>query len=55
MLGNIALGGTDQFDDILDAALLVAKHAQYLQPQGMRHRLERPRRLFNMFVAFDKF
>lgn len=54
MLRNIALRGTDLFDDILHADFLISQYAQDLQPQRMGNCLECTRRLLDMFVVFDQ-
>jgi hypothetical protein len=42
MLGDVALGGSDRVDDVLNTDFLVADDAEDLQPQRMGNRLERP-------------
>jgi len=55
MLGNIALGGADAFDDTLHTDLPIPQHAQYLQAQRMRHGLHGAGRLFDVFFLIDQF
>ena len=54
MLRDIALRRTDRIDNLLHTGLLVANHAQYLEAQGMRNRLERTRCLFDMLLFVDE-
>jgi len=54
VLGNVALGGADRFDDVLNAHLIVTKHAQDLQPERVGNGLQCPRRGFDMFFLVDQ-
>lgn len=50
MLGNIALRCANLLDDVLHADFFVTENAEDLQTQRMRHRLHRPRSLFDLLV-----
>lgn len=54
MLGNIALRGAGGVDDALHADLLLADDAQYLQPQRVGNRFQRPRGDLDVFVMFGQ-
>ena len=54
MLGDIALRRPDGVNDFLHAGFLIADHAQYLETQRMRNRLQRARGLFDMFLFVDE-
>jgi len=51
MLGNIALGRSDTLDDFLNADFLIAQDAENLEPQRVRHSLERTRGSLDIFIA----
>ena len=54
MLGNITLRGADGIDNILDAGFLGTDHAQDLEPQGMRDRLQGPGSGFDVLLLGDE-
>jgi len=54
MLGDIALGCANIFDNTLNTDLLVTQCAQNFEPQWMRHGLERSRCTLDVFIAGQK-
>lgn len=54
MLRYVALRRADGIDDILNACLLVAQDAQYLQTQRMRDGFERSRGRLDVFLLLDQ-
>ncbi|OIQ80559.1 hypothetical protein GALL_376790 [mine drainage metagenome] len=55
MLGNVALRGADELDNVLHADFLITQHAQDLESQRVRHGLEGQRRLLDVLVALNEF
>ena len=53
VLGNVALRSTHSVDDLLNASVLITDHTKNLEAQGMRYRLQRTCRLFDMLLLVD--